>query len=167
MLSASSRSRSPRKQMAAEENKMADSSDNPTPHHATMYDQSYHTRALSRNIWFIPNHCGSGVFFIYFDSFQWTFASMIHSFLYIFNNIDLVSWFQFIIYIVYLVDYVHYLQYDINNSRKHVSIAVGVNQILRNSAIYNALINVVARPSSVNAVAKFHRNMKRKKKHFG
>lgn len=52
MLSASSRSRSPRKQMAADENKMADSSDRPTPHHATMYDQSYHTREFSRNIWF-------------------------------------------------------------------------------------------------------------------
>jgi hypothetical protein len=54
MLSASSLSRSPRKQMAADENKMADNSDSPTPHHATMYDQSYQTRALSRNIWFIP-----------------------------------------------------------------------------------------------------------------
>lgn len=54
MLRASSLSLSPRRQMAAEENKMADSRDRPTPHHATMYDQSYHTRTLSRNIWFIP-----------------------------------------------------------------------------------------------------------------
>lgn len=53
MLSASSLSRSPRKQMAADENKMADTNDRPTPHHATMYDQSYQTRELSRNIWFI------------------------------------------------------------------------------------------------------------------
>lgn len=36
MLSASSRSRSPLKQMADEENKMADTRERPTPHHATM-----------------------------------------------------------------------------------------------------------------------------------
>lgn len=61
MLSASSRSRSPRKQMAADENKMADSSASPTPHHATMYDQSYHTRTFLINIWFIPVPFGGGM----------------------------------------------------------------------------------------------------------
>lgn len=46
---------------------------------------------------------------------------------------------------------------------KHVSIAIGVNQILRNSAFIYKCINSVVVPPSVNAVAKFHRNMKRKK----
>lgn len=75
MLSASSRSRSPRKQMAADENKMADSSDRPTPHHATMYDQSYHTREFSRNIWFIPR--GSRMFWFVgvFVGGVWVFLS--------------------------------------------------------------------------------------------
>lgn len=64
MLSASSRSLSPRKQMAADENKMADSSDRPTPHQATMYDQSYHTRVFSRNIWFIPDFLANVFVFV-------------------------------------------------------------------------------------------------------
>lgn len=59
-----------------------------------------------------------------------------------------------------------YLQITRNNGRLFflvsvlVSVGVGINQIL-SAFMYSAL--VAGRPKSVNAVAKFHRNMKREK----
>lgn len=47
MFRASSLSRSPRRQMAAPENNMADTKEKPTPVHAIKNDQSYDIRVLS------------------------------------------------------------------------------------------------------------------------